>query len=59
MAPDMLYSSIVRTNNKHINGWKIRGWVEWWFATLSFVAFILIESAIVYSYYVLLKHHAG
>jgi hypothetical protein len=44
----------VNANRKAVDGWQIKNWVDWSFAVVSFLAFLALEGAIVYSYFVLL-----
>jgi len=44
----------VNAEKKIIDGWKIKSLLDWWFATASFMVFITLESAMIYSYFVFL-----
>ena len=48
----VLLASGVKTTKRSVHGWRIRNWFDWSFAVSSFVVFILLEAAIIYSYFV-------
>jgi hypothetical protein len=39
---------------KLIDGWKIKSWLDWTVAMLSFVLFLTLESVVIYSYWIFL-----
>jgi hypothetical protein len=47
---------VVQAKARLIDGWKVRSWLDWTIAMLSFVLFVIFESAIIYSYWVFLGH---
>jgi hypothetical protein len=47
---------VMQAKAKLIDGWKIKSWMDWTIAMLSFVLFVIFESAIIYSYWVFLGH---
>ena len=47
----------MKKKTKLIDGWKIKNWLDWLIAMVSFVLFLLLEGAIIYSYFVFLRQH--
>ena len=45
----------MKTKKKWIQGWQIKGSLEWCVAVLSFVVFVLLEAALIYSYLVFVR----
>jgi len=54
LAFRVLRRKTVNAQKKIIDGWKIRSLLDWWFATASFMVFVTLESAMIYSYFVFL-----
>jgi hypothetical protein len=46
----------VHAKTKAFDGWKIKSWLDWTIAMLSFLLFIIFEGAIIYSYWVFLGY---
>jgi len=44
----------VKAKKKRIEGWQIKNFFDICFAILSFVVFLLLEAALIYSYFVLI-----
>jgi len=44
----------VKAKKKWIEGWQIKNFFDLCFAILSFVVFLLLEAALIYSYFVLI-----
>jgi len=44
----------MRTKAKLIDGWKVRSWLDWAVAMISFALFLILESAVIYSYWIFL-----
>jgi len=44
----------VKAKKKWIEGWQIKNFFDICFAILSFVVFLLLEAALIYSYFVLI-----
>jgi len=44
----------VKSKKKWIEGWQIKNFFDICFAILSFVVFLLLEAALIYSYFVLI-----
>jgi len=42
-------------DGKLLNGWQIKGWLDWLFTILSFLAFLALEGALLYAYYIFLN----
>lgn len=55
MASCLLRQPCVNAKRKWIDGWQIKSWLDWGFALVSFVVFLALESAIIYSYFILLN----
>jgi len=45
----------VKAKKKWIEGWQIKNFFDFCFAILSFIVFLLLEAALIYSYFVLIK----
>ena len=45
----------VKTKNTWVQGWRIKNRFDCGFAILSFILFVLLEAALVYSYFVLVR----
>jgi len=43
---------VVNAKKKWVQGWRLKSWFDWCFAILSFVVFLLLEAALIYSYFV-------
>jgi hypothetical protein len=48
-------AGIVKPKKKWIEGWRIKNFFDFCFAILSFIVFLLLEAALIYSYFVLIK----
>jgi hypothetical protein len=44
------------SNRKLVNGFRARSFVDWLFATLSFLVFLALEGALLYAYFVFVNH---
>ena len=51
----MLQGIAVKTKNTWVQGWRIKNRFDCSFAILSFIIFVLLEAALVYSYFVLVR----
>jgi hypothetical protein len=56
MACRLLFGTSVKNGGKAIDGWRIRGFMDWMIAILSFGVFLALEAGLVYAYYVALTH---
>ena len=45
----------VKTKNPSVQGWRIKNRFDCGFAILSFIVFVLLEAALVYSYFILVR----
>ena len=45
----------VKTKNTLVQGWRIKNRFDCGFAILSFIVFVLLEAALVYSYFILVR----
>ena len=45
----------VKEKKKWVEGWQIKNFFDFCFAVLSFIVFLLLEAALIYSYFVLIK----
>jgi len=44
----------MKENRKAIDGWRIKGALEWGVAMGSFMAFLALEACLLYAYYIFL-----
>jgi hypothetical protein len=44
------------SNRKLVNGFRVRSFVDWLFAILSFVVFLALEGALLYAYFTFMNH---
>lgn len=54
LASLLLFQSCMYAKARLIDGWKIRSWLDWTVAMISFVLFVILESAVIYSYWIFL-----
>ena len=45
----------VKAKKKWIEGWRVKNFFDFCFAILSFVVFLLLEAALIYSYFVFIR----
>jgi hypothetical protein len=45
----------VNAKKRRVQGWRLKSWFDWCFAILSFAVFILLEAALIYSYFVFVR----
>ena len=55
VALALLFADFVNGKSKWIDGWKVKNWFDWCFAVSSFIVFLVLEGAIIYSYFTLLN----
>jgi len=48
-------SIVVKSEKKWVQGWRVKGWFDWIFALLTFLVFVLLEAALIYSYLVFVR----
>ena len=53
--PTLAYTTAVKEKKKWIEGWRIKNFFDICFAILSFVVFLLLEAALIYSYFVFIR----
>ena len=53
--PTRAYVTNVKEKKKWIEGWRIKNFFDICFAILSFVVFLLLEAALIYSYFVFIR----
>ncbi len=46
-----------QSKNEKSTSWQTKNWLDWVFVSLSFVAFVCLEGALLYAYYVFLNQH--
>lgn len=45
----------MKSNRKLVNGFRIKGLLDWTFVTLSFLVFLALEAAMVYAFFVFMN----
>ncbi len=49
------HTTDVKEKKKWIEGWRIKNFFDICFAILSFIVFLLLEAALIYSYFVFIR----